>query len=74
MTEESGRVTVSFPVTVWYAPETGKIHVLRRTDPEHQTQISPDARAPDGHAELYSALLNLLLDKKDTPLRPANGK
>lgn len=54
---------VSFPVTVWYAPDTGRIHMRIRTSPELTTEISAEARDPNGHAELYMAFLNLLMDR-----------
>ena len=75
MEDEEGQTSVSFPVTVWYAADTGHIHMMRRTDPEHETVISPDARAPDGHAELYFALLQLLMETGAPPVdlrRPAH--
>lgn len=73
MTEDDELSQVSFPVTIWYEPETGNIHFLRRTDPVCATLISPDPRAPDGHAELYMSFLNLLMDAASHADRKADA-
>jgi len=56
----AARKHVSFPVVVWYVPETGLIHLARPTDASFQATVGPDADAPDGHPTLFRALSRAL--------------
>ncbi|MEL7114136.1 MAG: hypothetical protein AAGP08_00865 [Pseudomonadota bacterium] len=63
MTDDDGRTCHSFPITVTYLPETGKIQLIRKTERPFVVEISADPQAADGHAALYSALLGVFLDR-----------
>ena len=53
---------VSFPVSVWYSPDTGNIHIARPTDQKFRTTIAPDANSACGHPSLYTKLSKALRD------------
>ena len=70
MKDAEGRSCFSFPISVVYLPESGKIRVVRRTERPFSIEISPDPFAPDGHAELYSTLLDVFIYSVDPDERP----
>ena len=51
---------VSFPVTVWYVPETGQIEIMRPTERGFRAIISDDPGSPAGHPQLFRALRRAL--------------
>lgn len=62
MVDRTDKSDISFAVTISFVPETGNIRVVRRTFPQHETEIAPDPAHPNGHYELYSAMLQLLFE------------
>ncbi len=53
---------VSFPVTIWYVPDSGQIQIMRPTERGFQASVSEDPDTPEGHPQLYHALRRVLRD------------
>lgn len=60
MSGSSEAPKISFPVTVWYIPETGKIGIARRTDPVFEAEIGPSPECNSLKPSLYDSLLMVL--------------
>ena len=56
------RTSVSFPISVWYAPETGQIHIVRPTEGGFATTVNGDPNSARGHVHLYRKLAQALRD------------
>ncbi len=54
------KTIVSFPVSVWFVPETGNIHLARRTDDGFVATLSPNPLSGCCHPLLYEALSDAL--------------
>ncbi len=57
---------VSFPVTVWYSPRTGLMHIERPTEDGFSTTVSGDPDNARGHVHLYRELAEAL-ERKGAP-------
>jgi len=55
---------VSFPITVWFVPQTGQIEIVRPTERGFRASISNDPAASAGHPQLYQALRRVLLENE----------
>jgi hypothetical protein len=60
MSDDEKKTSASFPVSIWYAAETGEILVARPTEKSFVTSISANPEAENGHPQLYSKLANAL--------------
>ncbi len=54
------KYAISFPVTIWYMPESGEICIARPTDRDFFTTIHPDPDSLHGHPHLYRQLARAL--------------
>ena len=54
--------SVSFPVTIWYAADTGLIHVERKTDPTFQTTVRASYCKREHDDTLFDVLFHALAD------------
>lgn len=57
------RKRVSFPITVWYEPESGEIRLLKPTDNGFCTSVSADADCANGHPDLFRELRRALRER-----------
>jgi len=62
MSKDTKKTSATFPVSVWYAADTGEILVSRPTEKSFITSISADPGAENGHPQLYSKLASALRD------------
>ncbi len=53
---------VSFPVTVWFEPESGTFQLMRPTAHGFCASVGPDPHCPTGHPQLYHLLRRALED------------
>ena len=60
MIDTLGKTRVSFPVTVWFEPETGHIRIARPTGHAFTASVSADASSAAGHPQLYRELARVL--------------
>ena len=60
--KKAAKKTITFPVSVWYNPDTGHIHLARPSDPGFITTISPDTGSKRSHPHLYRQLSKALRD------------
>ena len=51
---------VSFPVTVWIDPGTGRIEISRPTESGFRTSICENPGSAQGHPQLFRALMMAL--------------
>ena len=63
--------TVCFPVSVWFVPETGNIHLARPSDDGFVATLSPNPLSGCCHPLLYEALSEEL--RKAGAPHPAPG-
>jgi len=54
--------SISFPITIWFVPETGNIHIRRPSEPSFDAEIAPRQSKVSLTPSLYDSLFRLLVD------------
>lgn len=71
--QTSDKKTISFPVSVWFVPETGQFHIARPTRDDCVTTVNADPRSARGHPHLFSKLSSIMQEHGAPGPQAENG-
>ena len=73
MAQGSESRKVSFPVSIWFVPETGQFHIARPTREGCVTTVNADPASARGHPHLFHKLSLIMQEHGAPPPRAESG-